>query len=309
MTGHRSNLDHSAANLRCLAFDQSRKDRRGNPRKDDRRIMRFDRVHRSPNGVLRVEYLMAALLLRRQPSLYRTEVDDEVLPLATSDDRRFQLADTVAVPFGAGEHPRGPEARLEYRAGRPRGAAGRGAERNRYLHQIARGSPFGGSVRRDFRLGILYLSGHAFHDVAHEIPFFGVEAGAQGTAATPGSGNACRLFDARDDLGPVHFCRKFLNGSHQIGGRLRSPGRFPNRASKSGARRAATTALQAICRSPSSPFRQRTASASTARRVPVTVLCRFSIRWRIRTRRPRNRRHSSTECNGRSRPGVLTSSV
>ena len=112
MACHRSNLDHSAANLRGLAFDETREHCRGNPGQDDGRIVGLDGVHRHPDGFLRIEDLVSALFFGRQPSLYRTEVDDEVLPFAAGDDRRFQLAHTVAVPFGAGEHPRGSEARL-----------------------------------------------------------------------------------------------------------------------------------------------------------------------------------------------------
>ena len=309
MACHRSNLDHSAANLRGLAFDETREHCRGNPGQDDGRIVGLDGVHRHPDGFLRIEDLVSALFFGRQPSLYRTEVDDEVLPFAAGDDRRFQLAHTVAVPFGAGEHPRGSEARLEYRAGRPCRAAARRPEGNLNLHQISRGKPLGSCLHSDLSFGILHLLGHALHHVAHEMPFFGIEAGAQREAATARSGQRCCLFHARDDLGPIHFRGEFLDGSHQRDWLLRSPGPLPSRASKSGARRTARTSLQAICRSALGPFRQRTPSSFTARSVPVTVSCRFSIRWRIRTRRPRNRWHSSTERSGRSRPGVLTSRV
>ena len=210
MACHRSNLDHSAANLRGLAFDEAREHCRGNPGQDDGRIVGLDGVHRHPDGFLRIEDLVSALFFGRQPSLYRTEVDDEVLPFATGDDRRFQLADPVAVPFGAGEHPRGSEARLEYRAGRPCGAAGRRTEGNLNLHQISRGKPIGSCLHSDLSFGILHLLGHALHHVAHELPFFGIEAGAQREAAAARSGQRCCLFHARDDLGPIHFRGEFL---------------------------------------------------------------------------------------------------
>ncbi len=183
MACHRSNLDHSAANLRRLAFDEAGEDCRGNPGQDDGRIVGLDGVHRHSDGVLRIEDLVSALFFRGQPSLYRTEVDDEVLPIATGDDRRFQFADTVAVPFAAGEHPRGSEACLEDRAGRPRRAAGRRTEGNRHLHQITRPRPIGSCLHTDLSFGILHLLGHALHHVAHEMPFFGIEAGTQRMAA------------------------------------------------------------------------------------------------------------------------------
>ena len=129
-------------------------------------------MHCHPDGFLRIEDLVSALFFGRQPSLYRTEVDDEVLPFATGDDRRFQLADTVAEPFGAGEHPRGSEARLEYRAGRPCRAAGRRTEGNLNLHQISRGKLIGSCLHSDLSFGILHLLGHALHRVAHEIALF-----------------------------------------------------------------------------------------------------------------------------------------
>ena len=309
MTRHGSHPDDAAADLRRLAFDEPREDCRSNPGEDDGRIAGFDGVDGDPDGFLRVEDLMAALFLGGQPSLHRSQVDDEILPFAASDDGRFQLADAIAVALGASEHPGGSQSRLQHGASRPRGVARGGAERNRNLDEIPRRGSLGRDGGRDLRLGVLNLGRHPLHDVTDQLPLVRIEAGAQRATAAPGGGQAGGLLHARDDFRPVHLHGEFFDRGHQIDRRLRSPGLLPNRAAWSGARRAATTALQAIRCSPSGPLRQRTAASFTARRVPVTVSRRLSVRWRTLTRRPRNRRHSSTECSGRSRPGVLTSRV
>ena len=230
MTRHRPDPDDTAADLRCLAFDQSRQDGRSNPGEDDGRIVGFDGVDGHPNGVLGVEDLVAALLLRGQPTLDRSQVDDEILPLTASDDGRFQPSDAIAVAFGAGEHPGSPQPGFEHGAGGPRRAAGGGPEGNGYFHQLAGRRPLGCGRDRHLRLGILNLRGHPLSGVADQPPLLGVEAGAQGTPAALRRGQARRLFHTGDDFGPIHLHGEFLDGGHQIDGRLRPPGRLPSRA-------------------------------------------------------------------------------
>ncbi len=230
MTRHRPDPDDTAADLRCLAFDQSRQDGRSNPGEDDGRIVGFDGVDGHPDGVLGVEDLVAALLLRGQPTLDRPEIDDEVLPLAAGDDGRFQLSDAIAVALGPGEHPGRPQPRFEHGAGCPRRAAGGGPEGNGDLHQVAGRRPLGRGSDRDLRLGILDLGGHPLAGVADQASLVGIEAGAQGTAAALRRRQPGGLFDAGDDLGPIHLHGEFLDGGHQVDGRLRPPGRLPSRA-------------------------------------------------------------------------------
>ena len=230
MTRYRPDPDDAAPNLRCLAFDQSRQDRRSDPGEDDGRIVRFDGVNGNPDGVLGVEDLVAALLLRGKPTLDRSEIDDEVLPLAASDDAGFQLSDAIAVPLGTGEHPGGSQPGFEHGAGRPRRAAGGGPEGNGYFHQFAGRRPLGRGGDRDLRLGVLNLRGHPLSGVADQAPLFGVEAGAQGPAAALRRGQARCLFHTGNDLGPIHLHGEFLDGGHQVDGRLRPPGRLPSRA-------------------------------------------------------------------------------
>ena len=145
MTRYRPDSDDTTADLRCLAFDQSRQDGRSNPGEDDGRIVGFDGVDGHPDGVLGVEDLVAALLLRGQPTLDRPEIDDEVLSLAASDDGRFQLSDAIAVAFGPGEHPGGSQPGFEHGAGRPRRAAGGGPEGDGHFHPLAGRRPRGRS--------------------------------------------------------------------------------------------------------------------------------------------------------------------
>ncbi len=230
MTGYGPDPDDAAADLRRLAFDQSRQDGRSDPGKDDGRIVGFDGVNGDPDGVLRVEDLVAALLRRRQPALDRSQVDDEIVSLAASDDGGFQLSDAITVAFGAGEHPGGSQPGFEHGAGRPRRAAGGGPEGNGDFDQVAgcRARRRGGDGH--LRLGILNLRGHPLSGVADQASLAGVEAGAQGTAAALRRGKARRLFNAGNDLGPIDLRGEFLDGGHQIDGRLRPPGRFPSRA-------------------------------------------------------------------------------
>ena len=230
MTRYGPDPDDAATDLRCLAFDQARQHGGRNPGKDDGRIARFDGVDGNPDGVLGVEDLVAALLLRGQPALDRSQVDDQIVPLAASDDRRFQLADAIAVAFGAAEHPGSSQPGFEHGAGRPRRTAGGGPEGNGDFHQIAGRRPIGCGGDRNLRLGILNLRGHPLSGIADQAPLVGVEAGAQGTAAALRRGETRCLFHAGDDLGPIHLHGEFLDGGHQIDGRLRAPGRLPSRA-------------------------------------------------------------------------------
>ena len=65
MTRYRPDPDDAAADFRCLALDQSRQHGRSNPGEDDGGIVGFDGVNGDPDGVLGVEDLVPALLLRR----------------------------------------------------------------------------------------------------------------------------------------------------------------------------------------------------------------------------------------------------